>query len=176
MSEGSARPSLDGLVPVPTYRGRPATSAADVSGVDLEGSPRTVSVVGSGRWTLLLFLSSGCDGCLELWRALGDPGRKGLCTDEEVVVVTRDLTDEDVAQLRALAPPSVRPLASGRAWRAYRVQGPPFFVLVDGTTDRVVTEGVAWAPAQVGEHLRRAREGTGGPDVVRLAPEEPGER
>ena len=43
------------------------------------------------------------------------------------------------------------------AWSAYRVQGPPFFVLVDGTADQVVTEGVAWGVSQIAEHVRSAR-------------------
>ncbi len=47
--------------------------------------------------------------------------------------------------------------AEAAAWLAYRVQGPPFFVLVDGSADRVVTEGVAWGVSQIAEHVRAAR-------------------
>jgi hypothetical protein len=174
VSDGSIRPRLDGLVPVPTYRDRPASSAADVAGVDLRGSPTRVQVLGSGRWTLLLFLSSSCDGCLELWRALRDPAGTGLATDESVVAVTRDLDAEDVEQLRSLTVVAVPTVASSQAWLDYRVQGPPFFALVDGTANRVVTEGVAWGASQVGGHLRRARRGNGGPDVPRLVPPDAG--
>lgn len=170
MSEGTARPALDGLVPVPTYRDRPATTALDVSGVDLHGTPISVLVVGSGHWTLLLFLSSRCDGCLDLWRALDDPPGAGLATNEEVIAVTRELEAEDAEELLRLASPSARTVSSSEAWRNYRVQGPPFFVLVDGTANRVVTEGVAWGPGQVGDHLRLVRRGVGGPEVPRLVP------
>jgi len=176
VSDGGTRPTLDGLVPVPTYRDHPASRAADVSGVDLSGLPTTVRVLGTRRWTLLLFLSSGCEGCLELWRALGDPAGSGLATDESVVAVTRDLDGEDADELRRLAVPAVRTVSSSTAWRDYRVQGPPFFALVDGTEGRVVTEGVAWGASQVGEHLRRARRGAGGPDVPRLVPPDAGAR
>ncbi len=174
MSDGGTRPTLEGLVPVPTYRDHPAARAADLSGVDLSGQPTTVGVLGTRRWTLLLFLSSACEGCRDLWRALGDPVGSGLATDESLVAVTRDLDGEDADELRRLAVPSVPTVSSPAAWRDYRVQGPPFFVLVDGTEDRVVTEGVAWGAGQVGDHLRRARQGSGGPDVPRLVPPDAG--
>jgi hypothetical protein len=167
---------LDRLVPIPTYRDRPATPASDLSGVDLSGQPLDVRVLGTGMWTLLVFLSSGCDGCRDLWDALGDPAGSGLVTDEQVVAVTRGPDHEDVAALRRLAPPAGAPgtdpsgttgadpiqgpppvVMSSPAWSAYRVQGPPFFVLVDGTGDRVVTEGVAWGVPQIAEHVRAAR-------------------
>lgn len=163
MSEGRTPPALEGLVPVPTYRGHPSPSAADLEGVDLHGSPTRIRVVGTGRWTLLLFLSGSCRGCREIWRALGDLRHAGLSTDELVVAVTRDLDDEDPEELLGLSTPSVPTLASSAAWRAYGVQGPPFFSLVDGTSNVVVTEGVAWGVGQVGDHVQRARRGSGGP-------------
>ena len=160
-------PALTGLVPVPTYRDRPATPASDVSGTDLAGSPVEVGVLGTGRWTVLVFLSSSCDGCADFWEAAADPRAAGLTTDEALVVVTHGPDYEDVAAVVRLAPqdpPPASPLGgaalvvmSESAWSTYRVQGPPFFVLVDGCSDRVVTEGVAWGVRQVGEHLRSAR-------------------
>ena len=35
------------------------------------------------------------------------------------------------------------------AWTDYEVHSGPFFVLVDGTSGRVLTEGVAWSVAQI---------------------------
>ncbi|HEX3946964.1 MAG TPA: hypothetical protein VHW47_04630, partial [Acidimicrobiales bacterium] len=156
---GPPVPVLDGLVPVPTYRDRPATPVNDLAGVDLAGAPIDIRVLDTGHWTLLVFLSSGCDGCRELWTALADPAGSGLTTDETVVAVTHDPAHEDLPAVRRLAPPATAPapgrvVMSSRAWSAYRVQGPPFFVLVDGAADRVVTEGVAWGVAQVAEHVR----------------------
>ncbi len=158
-------PVLDGLVPIPTYRDRPATPASDVTGVDLTGRAIDVRVLGTGRWTLLVFLSSHCDGCRPLWDALADPTASGLAGDERVVAVTHGPDHEDIAALRALAPagstgaevsPAV--VMATAAWSAYRVQGPPFFVLVDGAADRVVTEGVAWGVSQIAGHVRMARQ------------------
>ncbi len=155
---------LDGLVPIPTYRDRPATPASDLAGVDLDGRAVDVRVLGTGRWTLLVFLSSHCDGCRPLWDALADPTGSGLATDERVVAITHGPDGEDVAALRALAParttggeasPAV--VMATAAWSAYRVQGPPFFVLVDGGGGRVVTEGVAWGVSQIAEHVCLAR-------------------
>jgi len=157
-------------VSVPTYRDQPAVIAADLRGVGLDGSPLSHEVLGTGRWTLLFFLSSGCQGCLEIWDALHRRNAGGMATDEDVVAVTRGMNTENVDELGLLAPEGVPVLMSDEAWSSYRVEGPPFFVLVDGSSDRVVTEGVAWGVSQVAGHVRRAREGTGGPEVPRLVP------
>ncbi|MHB1583965.1 MAG: hypothetical protein ACYCU7_00315 [Acidimicrobiales bacterium] len=151
-------PSLEHLVAVPTYRDRPSTEAADLSGTDLSGRPVSVEVTAAGRLTLLLFLSSTCDGCRPLWEAAAEPARWGLPAGGAVVAVTREA--EDVAALRRLAPPGTVLVASEGAWGAYGAQGAPFFALVDGGRHRVVTEGVAWAVAQVASDVRRA---LGGP-------------
>lgn len=161
-------PPLDGLVPIPTYRDQPSTPASDVAGVDLNGSPTSVPVLGTGHWTLLLFLKANCDGCRDLWEALADPVAAGLVTDEHVVALTRDPGDDDLGLLRELAPAGARVVMSTDAWRAYRVQGPPFFVLVDGRqpapdapqgaeAPRIVTEGVAWGIASIAGYVASAR-------------------
>ena len=158
-------PVLDGLVPIPTYRDQPATPASDVTGVDLTGRAIDVRVLGTGRWTLLVFLSSHCDGCRPLWDALADPTASGLAGDERVVAVTHGPDHEDIAALCTLAPTGATGAEASpvvvmatAAWSAYRVQGPPFFVLVDGAADRVVTEGVAWGVSQIAGHVRMARQ------------------
>ena len=150
MSAGSG--GAGGLVPIPTYRGAPATPASDVEGVDLAGERVTVDVVGVPRWTLLLFLSTACDGCADLWAALRDPVAAGLA-GATPVVVTRGPESEDPEAVHRLAPPGVAVVQSSGTWRAYRVQGPPFFALVDGPGRRVATEGVAWAAPQVAAHV-----------------------
>lgn len=159
-------PALAHLVGVPTYRDRPATLAHDVSGVDLDGRPVALPVSAGGRWTLLLFLSSGCGGCGEVWRSLAPGAPDGPAGDELVVAVTRDAAEEDVPALRSLAPPGLQVVMSSAAWRAYRVAGPPFFVLADGqgvadgvgtVVPTVVTEGVVVGLTQVVEDVRRAR-------------------
>ncbi|MGH9092100.1 MAG: hypothetical protein ACRDZR_12110 [Acidimicrobiales bacterium] len=153
-------PTLTGLVPVPTYRDRPATVPVDPRGADLGGRPCHLPVLGGGSWWLLLFLSSRCQGCRQLWEALAHAPGSGLVGDELVAVVTRDAGEEDVAALRPLAPAGVPLVMSTPTWAAYGVQGPPFFALVDGRpgrASRVATEGVAWSVPQVAADVRRAR-------------------
>ena len=121
--------------------------------------------MGTGHWTLVLFLGPGCDGCRPLWEALADPRAAGLCTDEAVVAVARSGADPDA--LRALAPAGARVVVSDAAWRAYRVQGPPFFALIDGTgPPRVATEGVAWGIDQVAGYVAGARATCPGAPVI----------
>jgi hypothetical protein len=144
------------LVPIPTYRDAPSTPASDLAGTEPSGAAVGVAVLGVGHCTLLLFLSMSCDGCRELWAALGEGAvwaPEGGTVDVVPVVVTRGPGDEDPEALRRVAPPGVAVVQSSDAWRAYRVQGPPFFVLVDGPSGRVVTEGVAWGVSQVAAHV-----------------------
>ncbi len=173
MTEHRPDPAGLDLVVIPTYRDAPATPTSDLAGVDLSGRELTVAVTGVERWTLLLFLSSRCDGCQAVWRVLSESAGGWPEIDDVVpVVVTRGPDSEGSAELRRWATDGVPLLMSDAAYRAYRVHGPPFFVLVDGYRSRVATEGVAWGPAQIADDVRRARAGAGGPAVPRLrAPE-----
>jgi hypothetical protein len=150
-------PSLERLVPVPTRRFPTLPLAEDLVGTDLGGSPVRITVRGVGHWTLLLFLSSRCDGCRPLWAACEDPVGAGLGPRDEVVVVTRDRSHEPLDELRALAGDEASVVMSSRSWRAYRVHGPPFFSLVEGTSGRVASEGVVWSIEQVAADVARAR-------------------
>jgi hypothetical protein len=78
------------------------------------------------------------------------------------VVVARDAAREDVAELRlrAGAAGAARVVLSSAAWEAYSVLGPPFFVLVDGSSGRVASEGVAWSVEQVVSDVGRATRAT----------------
>lgn len=125
-----------------------------MDGVDLDGVRRRVPVAtGTGR-VLLLFLSSSCDGCAPFWPVAADPARLGLSEGERVVVVGRDPAAEDLVALGHLVDRSATVVLAGAAWQAYRVQGPPFFALVDPAVG-VVTEGVAWAVGQVAADVAR---------------------
>jgi len=169
---GDAPAVLDGLVAVPTFRGSPSTSAADISGLDPYGNPVEITVVGSGHRTLVLFLSSTCQGCAPAWGVLNDPESCGLATDDVIVAVTRQAPQEDAAAVGRLSLPGARVVMSDAAWRAYRVQGAPFFALVGGDGRRhsgtrlphpvgdlgpkVMTEGVVWGIAQLAADVCRA--------------------
>lgn len=148
------RPDLRNLVAVPD-RARGPVAAVDVVGTDLAGVPSTLRIDGAPH-TLLLFLTSGCDGCQPFWPALVDPASLGLSAGDRVAAIGRDADRDDTAALAQLAPPGATVVCAGNAWTAYRVAGPPFFALVDGANGRVVTEGVAWAVPQVAADVRRA--------------------
>ncbi|MGH9083801.1 MAG: TlpA family protein disulfide reductase [Acidimicrobiales bacterium] len=155
-ADGRPPPRLGRLVPVPARRDAPPGPASDLVGTDLAGNPVTVSLeAGDGR-ALLVFVSSGCDGCRPFWPAAANPSTLGIPPGEPVVLVTHDRRDEDPAALARLVCDPAGVVMSNDAWRAYRVQGPPFFALVDRSAGRVVTEGVAWAVAQVAADVRRA--------------------
>ena len=161
------QPEFRRLVPVPDGRGAGALPASDLVGVDHEGRVLTVSLAGPSR-TLLFFLSAECDGCLPLWERAGTPGAWGMTEQDRVVIVTRDpgrsgptagdyrAKVEDPARVAALSPPGSTVVYTSAAWRDFRVTGPPFFVLVDGASGRVLTEGVAWGPEQIKGHLADA--------------------
>ncbi len=152
------------MVAVPT--GAPRLPASDVEGRDLTGHRRTLRLASPGRWTLLLFLGSNCDGCLPFWTVPRTPTVCGLEPDDEAVVVTRGPDEEEPEALAAMigAPAGGDPadadvsqllVMSAEAWRIYRVHGAPFFVLLDGAG--VATEGVAWSVEQLAADVARAR-------------------
>jgi hypothetical protein len=144
------------LRPIPTYSGHPTTVPHDVTGADLAGDACSVEVVEATAPVLLLFLSADCIGCRDLWAGLGDL-QAGLGDRCRLAVVTRSPGEDDPARIAVLAGAAPERLGipvvmSTPAYRDYRVGGPPFLVVTDGTAVR--TEGVAWG---LDETLRTAR-------------------
>ena len=128
----------------------------DVTGADPAGADCSVDVVEATAPVLLLFLSADCIGCRDLWAGLADL-QAGLGDRCRLAVVTRSPGDEDPARIAVLAGAAPERLGipvvmSTPAYRDYRVGGPPFLVVTDGTAVR--TEGVAWG---LDETLRTAR-------------------
>jgi len=119
------------------------------------GHPVAHALTGDG-WTLLMFLSTSCDGCQELWDAFGAPETSPIPKDLRTVVVTRGPALE--------APDNVARLCGGAsvvmsddAWSDYGVHAGPFFVLVDGVAAQVASEGVAWSLEQITGAISAAR-------------------
>jgi hypothetical protein len=156
---GGDPPTLERLVSVPSRRPGSERPAPDVDGVDWSGAPCRLRLLTTGPPWLLLFLGSRCDGCHPFWSAASRTETLGLGPEEAVAIVTRPPPLEDPVGLRALVPAAgVTLLLSDTAWTDYRVQGPPFFTLVDA--GRVVTEGVAWSVEYVAAEVSRARRRT----------------
>ncbi len=157
--EPARPPTLSGLRTVPDGGERVGTPAPGLSGHDLEGRPAAVQLAGAGRPTLLLFLSSSCDGCVPFWAALADPPAAGFDRLDLVAVVSgagKGAPDRVGPMVPPGAVASV--VVAPAAYRDYRVAGGPFFVLVERRAQGpvVATEGVAWSPAQVAADCARA--------------------
>ena len=150
------------LRPIPTTVGSPTTLPHDVVGVGTDGTARRVDVERAREPVVLLFLSSECLGCRDLWEglaelqgALGGAGR--------LAVVTRDPDDEDSAAVAALAGDAeerlgVAVVMSSKAYAHYRVAGPPFLVVA--AAERVRTESVAWGLEQTTRVALAAAQGS----------------
>jgi hypothetical protein len=136
-------PELRDLVQIPTYLGQRHGSAGPVAGVDPRGRPVDAPME---RRTLLLFLSTSCDGCLDLWAAFAGRQPAPLPAGVDALLITRGPGIERPDAVAALAG-SARVVMGDAAWTDYEVHSGPFFVLVDA--GRVLTEGVAWSVGQI---------------------------
>lgn len=123
----------------------PGTQGADIAGTSLDDESVLVPVTGSGRRTLLAFLSSGCSVCETFWSEFGRPGLD-VPDGSRLVVVAKDLEEESESRLRQLAG-DLELVLSSRAWADYGVPGSPYFVHVED--GRISGEGSATSWTQV---------------------------
>ncbi|HSP37309.1 MAG TPA: hypothetical protein VLR26_06115 [Frankiaceae bacterium] len=158
--EHAAHEAADLGFPVPPGRALPsargARPAADVSGETATGEIAHIAVTGTGRDTVLAFLSTGCRTCAGLWSTVGDGSKLGLPADTSLIIVTRSSDEESFGRIRELAPVSTPVVLSTDAWDAYEVPVAPYFVHVDGDAGTVIGEGAASSWQQVSELLRDA--------------------
>ena len=117
-------------------RPRERAAPASVHGHWANGDEVTVALDGL---TLIVAIKAHCDGCTDFVHSTLDElrGVKVLVLSE-----SQDLEGEwaNAVQPVLVAPDTLRELD---------VRWPPFYVLVDPATSRVVTEGVVFGPAQV---------------------------
>jgi hypothetical protein len=132
-----------------------STAAFDIVGTTLNREAIKVTVRGASN-TLLAFLSSGCLSCHSLWEGLDEQVRPRIPGGARIVVVTKDSAYESPSKLRRLAPPGVTLVMSSDAWGAYRVQGSPYFIYVEGRTGTIIGEGTASGWPQVLSLIRDA--------------------
>ena len=141
----SGRPDLRHLVEVPNYLGSRPVTVQPIRGFTVSGEP-VVHELTDGT-TLVMFLSTSCDGCQGLWEAFGEVLHPALPATLSRLVVTRRST-EDPGKV-ACRGGSATVVMSDDAWSDYAVHSGPFFVLVDGSGSRILTEGVAWSVEQI---------------------------
>jgi hypothetical protein len=154
-------PSFEVRPGVALPRGEGTGTVEDLVGVDPWGDPITIAVAGSSHRTLLVFLSSGCLTCQDFWQAFADPASLGLRSDVRPVIVVKDPASESPARIQELAPAAVPVVATAAAWEAYAIPVAPYFVIVDGPTERVLGEGAAGTWAQVRNLLNQALDDLG---------------
>ena len=134
----------------------PSDAVDDLAGVDPWGNPLTVAVAGAAHRTLLVFLSGGCLTCQDFWQAFADPASLGLRADVRPVIVVKDPSHESPSRIQELAPAAVPVVATSAAWESFGIPVAPYFVLVDGPTERVLGEGAAATWNQVRNLLDQA--------------------
>jgi hypothetical protein len=153
-SSGQASGAPDPMEDLPPAR-TGSTAAFDIVGTTLAREAIKVSVnVGSN--TLLAFLSSGCSSCQSLWEGLQPHHRPSIPGGARIVLVTKDTAYESPSRLRELVPGDVTLVMSSSTWDAYRVEGSPYFIYVDGRSGTVIGEGTASGWSQVVSLIRDA--------------------
>lgn len=139
--------SEDGSVTVGTAQTRPKTTGFErapsttLTGVDLDGGTRSISLEHGRNDTLLAFLSSGCLSCETFWKEFS--GDFDLPTpDTRTVIVTKGPNSESPSKVKELAPSRIPLLMSDEVWDTFKVPMTPYFMLVDGN-GLVIGEGAA---------------------------------
>jgi thioredoxin-related protein len=137
----------DGSVTVGTAQTRPKTTGFEkapsttLTGIDLEGGTRSISLEHGRSDTLLAFLSSGCLSCETFWKEFG--GDFDLPSpNTRTVIVTKGPNAESPSRVRELAPARLPLLMSDDVWDTFKVPMTPYFMLVDGK-GMVIGEGAA---------------------------------
>ena len=103
---------------------------ADVAGTSLTGEEVLIPVTGTGRRTLVAFLSSGCSVCQTFWDQMRS-GPLDVPGGARLVVVAKGPQEESATRLRELAGPNLEVVQSSAAWTDYGVPGSPYFVYVE---------------------------------------------
>lgn len=147
--------------PIPTGRGARRVKAS-FGGLDPAGAP---TVVHLERATVVVALSTTCDGCRELSSlvAAGVP-------DFDVVGILRPprppVSRSDLAAFTAAGG---RWVVGDEAFEVLDAGAPPFFCVI-GSDGDVVVEGVTFGRGHLDEHLARVRAGAPRPDAARPTP------
>jgi hypothetical protein len=128
--------------------------APKISGMTLGGDGVQVGS-GSGRPTLVAFLSSGCLTCEGFWETFSQAEPPEIPGGARVVAVTKDASHESPSRLRELAGDALEVVMSSSAWRQFDVPTSPYFVYV-GRDGMILGEGAAASWPQVASLLRDA--------------------
>ena len=111
-----------------------------MTGHTLDGEPIEFRI---DRVTLIVAIKPSCDGCRDFVHSDLDE-----LSEVSVVVVsaTGDAHDEWTGAVRPV-------IVAPQILSDLDVRWPPFYVLIDPGTGRVITEGVVFTPAQVAQEI-----------------------
>jgi len=165
LTEEEARQVLASAIPIAPREGSSPVRIADVVGHDLEGTHHVIALTSNEHRSLLLFLSTQCLGCDELFRSAASPEVLGVVSPDEVVIVARESENPEELQTKVGTVPCVQ---SDQAFREYQVTGAPFFSLIDPSFSTVASEGVAWGADNIARAVRAAMEGAPESETGRL--------
>jgi hypothetical protein len=133
----------------------PLGDAHDLMGTTPNGDGVAISVAGSDGPVLLAFLTSGCQSCLDFWRAFEDAANRQVAgARSRLVVLTKGPDQESPGAVAQLAHIDLETVMSTEAFDDYSVPVAPYFVLVDA--GRVVGEGAASSFDQLGSLMAKA--------------------
>lgn len=156
---------LDRATPIAVRPGASPITVGLVEGVDLTGLAVEADVASGPGRTLLLFVSAGCHGCIDLFAAARSREGLGLRDGDAIILVVK----EPAAGLSELVG-DVPTVVSPTAWKHYQVTGPPFFTWIDPACSTVATEGVAWGPGSIASAIADFHAGSPNLEVARLEP------
>lgn len=163
LSDDEAARVLSRAVPIPAGHHAPQHPRTELRGRDAHDADVEVRLE---ALSLVLFLSTTCDGCGDL-ASLVREGVAGCSTIGVLRVPAEGLPDTAAS---AFIGDQGRWLFGDDAFDAFGVRAAPFFCVLDAGGS-VVVEGVAFGADHVAEHCRRALAGTARPDAVRLTAE-----
>jgi hypothetical protein len=156
-----AAEAIASATPIPSGRA-PRRVRTTLEGAGLDGRPTQVSL---DVLTLVVVLSTTCDGCRDLAELV-------RCESPAVAVLgvlrapPGGLPD---AEVEAFTGTAGRWVLGDDPFDALDVRSAPYFCLVDKDGD-VVVEGVAFGRSHLEAHVARALQGEPRPDAVRLRP------
>ena len=130
-------------------------SVHDISGTTPRGGSLAIGLTNRHERTLLAFLTSGCATCKGFWDAFRADAPLPRSVDR-LVIVTRSNDEESPAAILNMGPDRHQVVMSSDAWNDYGIPVSPYFILIDGPTNRIEGEGAASTWSQVGSLLSRA--------------------
>ena len=163
LSEEEASAALWRATPLPSGHDVPRMARRTLGGLDPTGVESEVHLDGP---TVVVFVSTTCDGCRDLARLVRE-GVDGFAVLGALRIPPGGLPSDETSRFMD---GEGHWILGDDAFDAFQVRSAPFFCILDATGS-IVVEGVAFGASHVTEHCARVIAGEPRPDSVRLIPE-----